>query len=245
MRSLTFQTLLLGMGLFWGATSLQADVIRIDFDATVTSVVGDVPPDASLGSPITGYIQIDLATLPPLVPVGEVGGRYHYLDRSPGYSMQVTVGQSMFAYDSVNASQEGGPTPGISLEPEYASLIFVLREQGNPFVMSLGLFDYSSSANLLSGPRFPDDVDLSLAGLEFGTFGYYNVDHSIIVGAEVIAISMYVIPEPRTSVLAALIAMVLVWRKCRTRRSRQRLESAAVPIEHTGPAVPDHHLVSP
>lgn len=218
MRLRTIHIFLSIVGLFCLATSLHADVIRIDFDSTVRMVIGEVSPDVRVGSHITGYIQIDSATLPALVTVGETGGRYSYLDRNPGFSMHVSMGQSTFIFDSVNASQEAGPTPGISLEPGYASLIFTLREQGNPFTMGLALFDYSSPLTLLNGPRFPDDVDPNLTGLEFGEFSYANLDNSILVSAQITSVSMSVVPEPSTSAFAALVSMVLVWKKGRTRR---------------------------
>jgi hypothetical protein len=230
MRARSIPTFLPIIGLLYLAANLQADVIRIDFDSTVRMVIGDVPPDASLGSRITGHIQIDAATLPALVTVGETGGMYSYFDRNPGFSMQVSMGQRLFAFDSLNASQEGGPTPATSLEPGYASLIFVLREQGNPFTMTLALFDYSSPLTLLSGPRFPDDVDPYLTGLEFCEFSYANLDNSILVSSRVTSVSMSVVPEPSTSAFAALVGLGLMWRKGRAMHCRPRGWALPVPL---------------
>ena len=55
MRVCVFQIFLSIVSLFCLPASLQADVVHIDFDSTVTMVIGDVPPDA--GREIAGAVD--------------------------------------------------------------------------------------------------------------------------------------------------------------------------------------------
>src|ERR1043166_6278304 len=91
---------------------LRAQIVRIDFTATVTELQGTVPAGVSLGSSITGHVQVDLQYLPTPDDSAPWLTVYSYAG-IPGYIVQFDTGTQSIALDSVSAENNAGTSPGI------------------------------------------------------------------------------------------------------------------------------------
>lgn len=201
----------LGSALLTLTLPAAAQVVVIDFTSTVTTITGTPTLPASLGDTITGHLEINLATLPADTSLGSTLGVYSYFNRDPGFTFGITLNGQTTTYDSIHASQEGGFTPsiGLSQDPSQHVVNFLLREQGNPYHMSLTLVDATQPIDLLAGKRFPQDIRPFVIGPDIATFDYATEDNSSFVHASVTQLSMSQVPEPSTAVLVTGLLMLV------------------------------------
>ncbi len=122
-------------------------------------------------------------------------GFYSYMQRNPGFTFDVAVGGQLIHYDSTTASMEGGPGMGIVLMhgPTFDQLTFDLRPQGNPFTLQFAMLDTQSPLALLSGNRFPQDVQP--AGMTGAELSYMDVSGNNGFEARIDSVA-FVMPEP-------------------------------------------------
>lgn len=196
----------------------SAEIAVVEFSGKVRSVDGNPLVSAPVGTPLSGTIQIDLSHLPADGAPADNLGVYVYFDRLPGYTFSFTVGEASVSYDSTRASQAGGPTPGISLQhgdslPDLVT--FTLREEGSPFRMVLGLADDEEPIALLSGTRFPQDIQGGVPGSAVAGFAFLRDDTGDRLDALIDQVRIRVVPEPETSrlLLAGLAALSLFGRR--------------------------------
>jgi len=190
---------------FFVASSAYSQIVRIEFNSQVTALVGSSLEGVTVGSIITGRVEVDLAHLPLDSNASPYLGNYSYGAGRPGFVLQFDTGFEVIRYDSVNAAEDGGVSPGIFLyergDPS-EHLGLQMRDQGDPYAAILSFDDVSEPLTLLNGDYFPEAVNLE-AGLARATFHYFDNFGTDSIVARVTSASLTVDPgERRTGLLA-------------------------------------------
>ena len=173
------------------ALPVCSQLVRIQFNSLVTQASGSPLAGVTVGSTITGQIQVNLATLPSdNNPLTWFGG-YDYSGGLPGYTFQFDTGLETVTYDSVNAAGGGGLTPGFFLQSVTNAEFFSLqaRDEGNPFGAVLRFRGSTNPLALVSGDYFPEDVHLA-GGLGNADFLYFNKYGDVVMAAQVTSASL-------------------------------------------------------
>jgi hypothetical protein len=178
----------------FAAMSAWSQIVRIEFSSQVTQVVGSPLEDVTVGSIITGHVEVDLARLPiDHDPWPGVGG-YAYLGDQSGFTLQFDTGFQTITYNSINAARDGGTAPGIFLYDEAGNhdhLGLQARDQGNPYAAILSFEDITVPRTLASGDFFPESLNLR-AGMGRAMFQYFDNFGTDSVVAQVTSASMTV-----------------------------------------------------
>ncbi len=193
------------------ATSVNADQLRITFDATIDAIDGPVPAGIALGSAIRGVVRVDLDTLPRNnIPPNW----YQYSFGQPGFTIQFDTGQTTLLYDSVNAASGSGAARGIFVNKEYFSgqdsVSYQLQEADDPSAVILYFADSTPPYELVTGSDFP--LSLNDPVITTKQFNYYSDAQGSILGfsASVSSYQMSVIPEPSAPCLMMLAGLIFV-----------------------------------
>ena len=179
-----------------------AQLVRLQFNSLVTEISGSPLAGVTVGSTITGQIQVDLASLPSdNNPLPWFGG-FDYSGGGPGYTFQFDTGFETISYDSVNAAGGAGLTPGLFLQSAPDAEFFSLqaRDAVNPFGAVLRFRGSTNPLALVSGDYFPEDVHLA-AGLGDADFLYFNKYGDIVLAAQVTSVSFDLEPTTNPCVL--------------------------------------------
>ena len=155
----------------------HSQIVRIEFTSVVTAVGGADLASVTVGSSITGRVEVVLPLLPADSEPHPGIGQHTYVEQGhPGYTFQFGTGFENFTFDSANAATDAGTTPGVFMFDEVGSydyLGFQARNQGSPFGAILSFEVYDEPRTLLSSDYFPEAVNLP-AGMERAKFQYYN-----------------------------------------------------------------------
>jgi hypothetical protein len=203
MKTRTFKSIVYLAAVFGTALPACPQLVRIQFTSEVTQVTAPLLAGVTVGSIITGQVEVDLSHLPhDSDPSPEVSCFLYSGAGLPGYVFQFDTGFESFRLDSVNAATGLGIVPAISLA-NYADsdvLDLVARDQGNLNGVLLRFFDYTAPFTLLSGDYFPEDLNLA-AGLERATFTYADFLTTNAVVAKVTSASMVIEQETPSALL--------------------------------------------
>ncbi len=189
------------------ASPACSQIVRIEFTSQVFEVVGSPLVGVTVGSVITGHVEVDLASLPTDEDPWESVGLYPYSSAEggrPGFVMEFDTGFERISYDSINAANDPGITPGIFMHDEAGAhdwLGLQARDQGEPYATGLSFEAYMEPRTLTSGDYFPESVNLQ-AGLEKARFYYTDYFGANAVAAIVTAASMTVEPGGSIALLA-------------------------------------------
>jgi hypothetical protein len=188
---------------------LRAQVVQIDFTARVTQAVGSVPAGVSLGSTITGQVQVDLQYLPTPDDSASFYTGYYYGGGVPGYVIQFNTGVQTITLDSVNAANNAGATPGIFLYnlqptcPECGPALqwvdFQLRDAGQTWFAYVRIADTNPPLNFLADNHFP--YGLNLAASTEAYLGYHDTGGNPSFRADLTSVSMTIAPPPCTGLV--------------------------------------------
>jgi len=181
----------------------SSQIVRIRFTSEVTGVSGPLLAGVTVGSIITGQVEVNLSDLPrDSEPSPEVSYFLYSGAGLPGYVFQFDTGFESFRLDSVNAAIGLGIVPAISLAnyADFDVLDLVARDHGNLNGVLLRFFDYTAPFTLLGGDYFPEDVNLA-AGLERATFTYADFLTTNAVVAKVTSASMAIEQETPSALL--------------------------------------------
>jgi hypothetical protein len=185
------------------ALPVFSQLVRIQFSSEVTEVTAPLLAGVTVGSTITGQVEVDLSFLPPDTDPSPATSSHWYSGAGlPGYIFQFATGLETFRLDSTNAATGLGIVPAISLA-DYADfdvLDLVARDQGNLNGVLLRFYDFTAPFTLLSGDYFPEDVNLA-AGLETATFTYADFLTTNRVVAKVTSASLVVEQETPSALL--------------------------------------------
>src|SRR6058998_2293163 len=169
-----------------------SQVLRIEFSSQVTEVVGSLLPGVTVGSTISGQVQVDLAQLPddgsPLAGRGE----YSYAGGHPGFTIQFNAGSHSIIYDSINGSRDPGISVGIFLNDDGGNhdwLNFQLRNQDDPIAVILSFEDVTAPFTHLIGDYFPESVNFE-TGIPGAVFQYFDNFGTASVVARNVSASM-------------------------------------------------------
>lgn len=157
----------------------------------------------TVGSVITGRVELDLAHLPSDMDPGPPGSSFWYYGGGiPGYIFQFNTDLQSFTLDSTDAAEGLGIVPAISLikTGDADVLDFAARNAGNTNGVLLRFADYTDPFTLLSGDYFPEDVNLP-AGLENATFTYADFLTTNAVVAKVTSASMVIEQDTPSALL--------------------------------------------
>jgi len=160
-----------------------SQLLRIEFSGEVTQAADVLLPGVTVGSPLTGRVEVDLAQLPE---------GYYYGGGHPGYTIQFSAGTHTVLFDSINASRDPGFTPGIFLNDEggnYDWVGFQLRNQDDPLAVTLRFEDVIPPFALVNGNFLPESIHLP-TGLSRATFTYFNEFGQGFVQARVTSATM-------------------------------------------------------
>jgi hypothetical protein len=180
-----------------------SQVVRIQFRSEVTEVTAPLLAGVTVGSIITGLVEVNLAHLPLDSYPDDPSYSFHSysLQGIPGYIFQFDTGIQTFTLDSVNAAGGLGVVPAISLLDFEGDLFdMAARDAGNPCGAVLAFSDFSSPATLLSGDYFPEDINLA-AGLAHATFKYADFLSTNAVVARVTSASMLIEQDTQSALL--------------------------------------------
>jgi hypothetical protein len=160
-----------------------SQVLRIEFSGEVTLADVLLLPGVTVGSPLNGRVEVDLAQLPE---------DNYYGGGHPGYTIQFSAGPHTVLFDSINASRDPGLTPVIFLNDEggnYDWVGFQLRNQDDPLAVTLRFEDVIPPFTLVNGNYLPESIHLP-TGLPRATFTYFNNFGSGTVQAKVLSATM-------------------------------------------------------
>jgi hypothetical protein len=177
--------------------------VNITFTSEVTQASAGLLPGVGVGSLVTGHVQVDLAHLPPDTAESPERSSFSYSGLGiPGYVFQFETGLQTFSLDSVNAAAGLGIVPAIDfIKADDADVLdFAARDEGNPYGVLLRFADYTSPFTLLSGPYFPEDLNLP-AGLGNATFTYSDFINIPTVVAKVTSASLVVEQDTPSALL--------------------------------------------
>ena len=154
----------------------RGQIARIQFTSEVTNVVGSLLSSVTVGSVITGQIDVVLAQLPPDVDANPDIASDSYAGGRPGYVFQFNTGVETVTLNSTNAAGDPGVLPAIYLaqlgDPS-DHVGFQARDAGNPNAAILSFGDITPPLTLLTGDYFPEDVHLD-EGLARAMFQYFS-----------------------------------------------------------------------
>jgi hypothetical protein len=174
MKTQTFRAVICLAAMFGSAFPIWSQIVRIQFTSEVTQADASLLPGVTVGSTITGQVEVDLAYFPPNASVNPDYVFFPYGGESrPGYIFQFNTVVQANTLDSLNAGRGLGLVPGVSLA-DYADsdyMDFAARDQGTLFGVDPSFWDATAPYTLLSGHYFPEDVNLA-AGLDRATFNY-------------------------------------------------------------------------
>ena len=174
------------------AHPVASQIVRVDFTSEITQVVGDGLTGVQVGGIITGRVTVDLAYLPEDTdPWDSVGSYAVPSPATPGYTLAFDTGFEAVTFDSINAANDPGPTPGIFLFDGAGGrdwIGFQMRHQDNPYAASLSFEDYSLPQSLVRTDYFPEAMNLP-EGMERAMFQYYDSVGTDSVVARVTAAS--------------------------------------------------------
>ncbi|MCI0745602.1 MAG: hypothetical protein L0Y58_09380 [Verrucomicrobia subdivision 3 bacterium] len=166
----------------WLATLVAAvspawsHVLRIEFSSQVTQVEGSLLPGVTVGSTITGQVQVDLAQLPQdYDPQPTIGG-YSYAGGHPGFTIRFNAGSHSIMYDSINGSRDPGVSVGIFLTDDAGNhdwLNFQLRNQDDPIAVILNFEDVTPPFTHVIGDYFPESINFK-EGIPRAIFQYFD-----------------------------------------------------------------------
>jgi hypothetical protein len=202
MKTSTFKSIVYLAVTLGTALAARSQIVRIEFRSEVTSVNAPLLEGVTVGSVITGQVDVDLAHLPPdSEPSPSYSFHSYSLQGLPGYVFQFDTGIHTFTLDSVNAAGGLGIVPAISLL-DYDGDLFDMaaRDQGSTNGVLLSFTDFNSPSNLLSGDYFPEDVNLA-AGLANATFKYADFITTNAVIARVTSATMVIELETPSALL--------------------------------------------
>jgi len=180
-----------------------AQVVRIQFTSEVTTVTGSLLPGVSVGSIITGQVQVDLTHLPPdSASDPQRSSFWYYGGGIPGYIFEFDAGSQHFTLDSSNAAEGLGIVPAIDgINADDADVQdFVARNAGSLYGAHLRFADYAAPFTLLSGDYFPEDLNLP-DGLANATFTYSDFLNPDAVIAKVTSASLVIEQETPCALL--------------------------------------------
>lgn len=154
----------------------RGQIARVQFTSEVTNVVGTLLSNVTIGTVITGQIDVVLAQLPPDVDAGTNIASYSYAGGRPGYIFQFSTGAETVTLNSTNAAGDPGVLPAIYLA-ELADpsdhVGFQARDAGSPNAAILSFGDITPPLTLLTGDYFPEDVHLN-EGMARAMFQYFS-----------------------------------------------------------------------
>jgi len=185
------------------ALPTYSQVVRIQFSSEVTEVNSPLLTGVTVGSVITGQVEVDLAYLPPNSAFRSDYVFFNYSGAGlPGYIFEFDTGFETFRLDSVNAATGLGIVPGISLANHEDTDLFDMaaRDQGNTNGVLLQFWDFTEPTTILSGDYFPEDVNLA-AGFDRATFTYRDFLTTNAVVARVTSVSMVIEQETPSALL--------------------------------------------
>ena len=175
--------LLLGLIILCSALhTATAQTVHVDFTAEITNITGNPLPGAQVGGTIQGRITVDLAHMPEDPNPDKQTAEFNYYTAEagpfPGYTFEFDAGLgSTIQFDSIEAANTPGPTPGIFMYDTTGSrdwIGFQARSTGSTYTASLSFEDYTFTNGLVTTDYFPEAIhlpgDKDRAGFYYGDF---------------------------------------------------------------------------
>jgi hypothetical protein len=178
-------------------------VVRVQFTGEVTNIVGSLLSNVTVGTVITGHVEVDLARLPADVDPNPDVANYSYSGGRAGYVFQFNTGDQTITYDSISAAGDPGVLPTIyvaQLGDPSDHIGFQARNAGSPYAAILSFDDIMPPLALLTGDYFPEDVHLD-EGLARAMFQYFDNFGSSTVEARVTSAMMTIVGAETPSAL--------------------------------------------